>query len=88
MGGAERRPGAVGARLTRGGKSGAEVGLVPSGCTCLDGLGRISGLMKGERRARADQSVYYAEGQGEGVGQRESQGGLGLGAGVTGNPRF
>ena len=52
MGGAERRPGAVGARLTRGGKSGAEVGLVPSGCTCLDGLGRISGLMKGERRAR------------------------------------
>ena len=52
MGGAEQRPGAVGARLTRGGKSGAEVGLVPSGCTCLDGLGRISGLMKGERRAR------------------------------------
>ena len=44
--------------------------------------------IQGERRAQADQSVYYAEGQGEGVGQRESQGGLGLGAGVTGNPRF
>ena len=52
MGGAERRPGVVGTCLTLGGKSGAEVGLMPSGGTCSDGLGTISGLMKGERKAR------------------------------------
>lgn len=35
-----------------GGELGAEVGHVPSGCMCSDGLGTISGLMKGERRAQ------------------------------------